>query len=802
MSDQPGEAPAAAASEEPPPSAPTAPEAPASGDGQGAATPGDGAPVTGPQPGHVPPQERHGGQPAADGAPAPGAGTPRTAAPGSAPAPEPQVSFEEQSAARERYNLLRTSRGAVNLGAGGHSYYVENMHSGDGGPQKSEVQAVPLPEDAPTATYAPVSGQDEMERALAEHRVIVLSGEEGTGRRATATALLTRCSRPHYAVSALYREDADVLQGVCEQAGRLFESGHGYLVEADARPVTARTLDRLGRLAVQYDVNVVVTARRSALADVTGDIHVVEHPGPDPMQVLEAHLREQATRHRLYCRRTEDDGGLPCDAGSARRFIARVTGNEQLRTTLGLVRSVTGVVQLARALAANVHATDEALSDVIGRWRDWLHLLAREMLGLDDDGRDEDRTPDPHHKAFRIAYALFNGHPLSDVVEAGELLSRIFLPHFGIAEDELVQHMAEQNIDRLVPQEMRASEATAADARNTARRALLVHEELLHSMLESTWDAYSRLRVPFLEWLDLLVGGRGPGRERVRVRVAQLVGLLMEHDFDFIYRECVGPWARSDSGVRRQCAALALEMAAAQGGTATADRVAARVQDWARSPGAALQDSAARSYGTSLGLRDVPATLAELGRLGRKPELVTSSSIAFSTAWLFLAGRVEEVMAELGHWASAQDEYLPRHAVRTLLALGRCTISADRTGRPALAELALDNDKNAELLVTFLNRALSTTETSTRAWNLLARWLPDADTEGNEDLAALYESLAPRIFKGRLLRNRTRFHVTWVWLPRHKNSRTLRRVLRALDTDPGPDPGDRPGPDNRPESDS
>ncbi|MFE9171067.1 hypothetical protein ACFYNZ_16325 [Streptomyces kebangsaanensis] len=763
MSDQAAEAPAAGPSDVPPP-APDAPDT--TGPAAAPAEETGHAPAGDPQAGRVPPDERHGKQSTADDGPSPGTG--------GAPAAEQQVSFEENSTAREN-GLLKLRRNAVSLGPDGSAVYIENMYGGDGGPQKAKVQAVPFTEAVVTAIHVEVPGQDEMKRSLTQHHVIALYGEEGTGRRATATAVLMQCSRPHYAVSALYREDADVLQGVCERADQLLENGHGYLVEADARPVTAQTLDRLAQLAARAGAYLVITGLPSSFPGAAGDVHVFEHQGPAAMEVLEAHLRALATRHRHRCRRGEEDGGQPCDAAGVDRFIRRMTGDEQLKSTLGLARSVTGVVQLARVLAENIHTADEDLGDVIGRWRDWLRLLAREMLGL--DARREEDGPDPYHQAFRIAYSLFNGHPLSDVVEAGDLLSRIMLPHFGISEADLVHHMAEQNINRLVPQEMRASEATATDARNASRRALLVHEQLLHTMLESTWDAYSRLRLPLLDWLDLLVGGRGPGRERVRVRVAQIVGLLMGHEFDFVYRERVGPWARSDSGVRRGCAALALEMAAAKGGAA--DRVASRVQDWARSPGVALQDSAARAYGTSIGLRDVPATLTELGRLGRKPELATSSSVAFSTAWLFLAGRVDEVTAELDHWATARDEYLPRHAVRTMLALGRYTVGVDRPGRPALAELALTSDKNAELLVTLMNHALTTRDTSTRAWNLLARWLPDADGEGNEDLAALYESLAPRIFTGPL-RGRARFHLDRVWLPRHKDSATLRRVLGAL----------------------
>ncbi|MFJ6128783.1 hypothetical protein ACIQKE_27265 [Streptomyces griseoviridis] len=695
--------------------------------------------------------------------------------PGTRAAPVPEPSFDEFNDAR-RHSLLKSRRGAVNLGQTGSAVYIETMYGGEGGRPPASLQVVPLGEDIVTAIHVPVPGQTEMVDRLQQHHVLALDGEEGTGRGSTAVRILTECSRPRFAVNALYREEGDVVQGVCEQADEVLREGQGYLVEAGARPVTGQTLERLGRLADRAGAFVVVTGLPSSFPGRGDRVHVLGHRAPDAARVLEAHLAALLTRHRSRCLRDEQEGEARCDARSTAAFLTRVTADDQLKNALGLARSVEEVVRLAKLLAENVHTED--LTDVVGHWRNWLRLLARDMLGLDARQGDGD-APNPHHQAYRITYAFFDGHPLSDVVEAGDLLSRIMLPHFGVSEEDLDHQMSEQNIDRLVPPEMRAQSATAADARADPRRAALAHAHLLHHMLESTWDAYSRLRLPLLAWLDLLVGGRGPGRERVRVRVAGLVGLLMGHEFDFVYRERVGVWARSDSGVRRQCAALALEMAAAD--ESAADRVASRVQDWARSPGAALQDSAARAYGTSIGLRDVPGALTELGRLGRKPELAGSSSVSFSTAWLFLSGRVDDVMAELDRWTTSPDDYLPRHAVRTMLALGRATTSIDRPGRPALAELALDNDKNAELLIALWRRALVTRETTARAWHLMGRWLPDADGAGNEDLATLYASLAPWIFTDPL-RDRALFHLEHVWLPRHEGSATIRRVLDALRT--------------------
>ncbi|MFE4688732.1 hypothetical protein ACFRH6_01590 [Streptomyces sp. NPDC056749] len=685
-------------------------------------------------------------------------------------AAEQAPSFEEASAAREGYSLLKSRRGALSLGEGGNAFYVESMYAGEGPRRTAEVRTVPFADSLVTAVHVPDPRQDEMARSLLRHHVVALSGDRGTGRRSTATALLTGCSRPRYAVSALYREDADLMQGVCDQADRILEAGRGYLIDAGSRPVTPQTLERLAQSAVRNDAYLVITGLPHCFGSSAHHDYVLEHRGAEAHEVLEAHLESLVTSHRHECRRDAERGR--CDERSARAFVELLMGRAELMQTLSLARSMSGVVQLAGVLAEHIHADEAALGRIIGQWRDRLRLLAQEMLGL-DTGQADDRRPGPYHQAFRLAYAMFNGYPLSDVVEAGDVLSGIVLPYHGIAEADLGRHMAEQDLSRLVPQEMRAPDTQAAGP----RRARLVHEELLPAMLRSAWNGYSRLRGPYLTWLDTLVDRRGPGRERVRVRSAQIVGLLMGHDFDFVYRERVAVWAKSESGFRRQCAALALEAAAVECGEA--DRVASRLQSWAGSPGRPLNDSAARAYGTAIGLRDVSATFTELGRLGRKPQLMNASSISHSTAWLFLEGCVDEVLVELNGWATSRNDHLPRHAVRTMLALGRYTTSPDRQGRPALAELALGNDKNAELLVMLWSRALISRETAARAWGVLGRWLPDADRAGNEDLAELYESLAPRIFTGPL-RERARFHLDRVWRPRHPGSTTLRRVLGAL----------------------
>ncbi|MFF7243039.1 hypothetical protein ACFZBU_03965 [Embleya sp. NPDC008237] len=697
---------------------------------------------------------------------------------------ERPADFAESQDAHERHGLQKIKRAAFSSGTNGTAFYVENVFANGDGEALTEVRVIPFTEDAVIDLYEPVADHGRMAAHLEEVHIVALAGRVGSGRRATAAVLLVKhCHR--YALGTLHREGPDLVRAVCDQADELLANApkyDGYLLDVGPHPVTAQALDTLAQLARSAGKFLVLIGGPETFPSDPPTPHVFEHAGADRRAVLAVHLHAQLTSHIADCVPQEGTHER-CDPATTRAYVTRVLEGAQIQHALDMARSVERVVHLARLLAENIHGADaDGEARIIGRWRDHLPALARKLLGPDEAREGDPILDDPHRQALRIAYALFHGHPLSDAIEAGDLLGRTVLPYFEVRETAPLNHVFERDLNRLIPREMRASESLAGvEPDDNPRRALLVHEELLHAVLEVAWHEFPSLRQPLLAWLDLLIGveQRSLDFERIRVRVAHLAGLLMRRDFGFVYREMVGLWARHSSGAYRQCAALAMEIAAEDDTSAV--RVATLVKDWARSPDTRLQDAAARTYGTSLGMRDVQLTLRELGRLGRMPGLSARTSVAFSTAYLLLNGRVDEVLADLDTWITSKDAHLPRHAVRAMLAFGRYTRTPDRRGRPALAELALKQTGHRELLTNFWRHALSEQETSARAWHLLERWLADAD--GNDDLAQLYVDLAPR-FLGAELTGRSMFHLG-LWRIRHPDSHTLRRVQRSLATGTG-----------------
>ncbi|MGY0021957.1 hypothetical protein ACVHNB_23730 [Streptomyces sp. YJ-C3] len=668
---------------------------------------------------------------------------------------------------RERQNGLLAHRAAVS--GDGLAMYVENFNAD--GRRSVGVRISRFTQERVLDLYEDVPGQSEIEQALKEHRVVVLWGRVGSGRRSTAAVLLAR-RVARYRIRLVHADGGgDPLQALCEAPGQLVE-GHGYLLDAGDRPVTPEMLDRLVHVVTDRGAHLVVIGTRASTGSEPLRGQVFEHVHPDLARVLEKHLVALLAGHVDGCPRARGPEQHTCDTAAVDRYVAQMLDHPEVQP-LVKVPPVEQVVDLARYLASAIHSEEP---DLLAIWRDRMRHLARRMLS--GDGDPEEGAPAAAHvQPFRMAYAMFHLHPLADAFTAGEVLSAEILPLYETRESPPPGHVFNRDLARLIPVEMRS--ADDADGA-TPRRAHLVDVNLLHAFLEVAWHEYDSLRSPLLNWLTALLGRSDLGLERVRVRVAEIAGILLRHDFDGVYRQLIRPWANGESAVYRQCAAVAMEAAFLDEGLK--DRVAGQVRDWSNSPGLLLQDSAARTYGTQVGLSDVPAALRQLTSLGARPELAARNSVAFSTAWLYLNGEEDAVIAQLGAWLDASSDHLTRHAVRTTLTLSRFGSGPGRRGRPALAERALVDEQFLDLLAALLARALLSAETSTRAWDLIRQWLVAADD--HEDLAALFETLALRIFS-RALRSRALWHLH-VWALRHTKSPTLRRIDLAVRTASGP----------------
>ncbi|MFC1434136.1 hypothetical protein ACEZDB_26150 [Streptacidiphilus sp. N1-3] len=673
--------------------------------------------------------------------------------------------FDElKSALRGGTTLDRPRRNAMSTN--GNAFYFEQFTLG--AHTRAEVHAVDFdPRDVARyrKVHRAVDQQHQMEARLREHHVVVLSGEPGSGRQSTALVLLAGiCGNDR--IRILHTEAPGIAEALAVQREELLSRGDGFLVDLGDQPVKLSTVVALSGWAHSRNAYVVVIGERGPVDPDQFQPYAVEHRRPDPAAVLEVHLRAALAPHSPAC--TEDG----CGNGHAGAFVARMLADQQVRRTIGGAPSVRDVVDFAVLLAEQVHAGQAGLDEAVGRWRDRLRRLAKHILQTPSEG-SQHLTLDPHRQAFRIAYALFNGHPLADVFWAGDLLSATVLPLFETRETPTDVHLFDRELDQLIPPAMRGAglAGARAQAEDNPRRALLGDEKLMLAVIEVVWHDYDSLRAPLRVWLTRMIG-TSP-LERIQVRAAQIAGILLGHDFDSVYRDLISDWARATAPYR-QCAALALAMAA--GDPQLAPRVRRQVRSWAGSPDWRLQDSAARTFGTSVGIQDVPDALRSLRELGTRPELALKNSVAFSMALLFLADATFPVADALEQWINADNEYLARHAIRTMLILGRYSIGADRRDRPVLAHLAMQDSAREETLVRLWRRALLSQGHSARAWDLLRRWLLGGDPD--PELGGFLEAFVPRVCTGQLSR-RLRFNLD-VWIKRHPESGCLRRVRKHL----------------------
>ncbi|MEU3283590.1 hypothetical protein [Streptomyces longwoodensis] len=685
------------------------------------------------------------------------------------PKSEPRRHDEEDRSRAETVSIATFAEAWNNAMAFGGNAYTLNVGTAKG----AELQRIRL-NAAQTARlhqlHHPVPQQEQMAATLHEHHLVALVGRSGSGRDNTGTFLLAdRCGSDR--VFVLHTADTDVLQALVAQARRCLQHGEGVLVRLGSRRPSRSTLQALSLLARAQGTYVVLVLEDARSDEDIPTPYAVRHLSAEPRAVLETHLRSALEAHRARC--TDRDR---CDRARLRRYADEVLDDARVGVKLDTAPSIEWITSLARNIAACLHGTENALDILLNTPHEDLRSLARRFLKLSEtqetEGGASASEAETHHQAVRISYVLGHDLPLSDVLRMGTRLSAEML-RAEYRESAPTRPVFELDLDRLVAPGMGIAAEAAAHVSDNPRRARLTDPELMPAVIEVIWHGFGWLRDPLIAWLRFMAEDR---LERVGARAAVIVGHLLRHDFDSVYRDVVKDWARSTSVRDRRYAAMALSVAMAAGDPQITAQVARQVRDWSGSPRAQLQDSAARAYGTQVGTRDVPGTLLALQGLAGRPALDPYASVAYSTAALFLAeGGAAPVAEALGRWIRADDGHLPRHAVRTLLVLGPLAAGPELPARPTLAHQAMEGPGYEETLLLLWQRALIDPAHSGQAWQLLRDWLVAADED--EELNLFLEKFALRIWPPQ--DRRARFHLRR-WARQQPDARLVTRLLRAL----------------------
>lgn len=618
-------------------------------------------------------------------------------------------------------------------------------------------------------THVPTADHDLLRYTLMRHGVAYESGRDGSGRLATAHAVLAELCGSDKIVAIDLDDDAD-LSAVLDQDGILLP-GHGHVLELTAnRPAPRKqTLAAAGgRLSAEQGYLIVIG--EPGPTDRQLDPYEVEHHPPGAAAVLDKHLT-----HLL---RTRANWSAPhvAEFVSACHIDPVITGH--LRTSW----QPGEVVQLARRLV-EVGRRGGRPAEAVELLPGALRELAASVLRTANEDGDANTL---RRLTARIAFGLYSGRPLAVVFELASLLLAALPPSDPadpvdpVDPAPLVRAVFDGGMESLVDPRMRAR-PDGAETEDAERLARLVDPELALAVLDVVWHDYDHLRAPVLDWLRVL---GGDPRQSVRMRTGQLAGQLALYDFGDAYRELLRPWASSPRRVHRQAAAWAMERAVLE--PRLTAQVCRQVRDWTYSRNPFLNDTAARCYGTRLGTEFTDDALPHLWLVALRGEQAGSHAVADAVAALYQPDQNESahmILEELGRWTQDRTRCLHVHAARALTFLAHRTAPPPDDRWPALLRLATEDTATWELVTELWRAALTEPMTAARGWQVLFAWLHrPAEFDEPGELGEVTERFATELLRAPVLRFRARFHLTQ-WLDRYPDLPVLRRLLDNLRRD-------------------
>jgi hypothetical protein len=615
-------------------------------------------------------------------------------------------------------------------------------------------------------TYVRVAGFDRMQERLDFTGMLLLLGEPGSGRNATARMLFLESDRRRVGTLSVNTDEGlfyllhDHLTSPAAGATPLMSAGDGYIVEWTGTYLPKSSLKGFADAVKAAGARVVVIVDSSADTESPTSEFEQIHPWPlSRAEVMAKHLDVHLRDHRDCC---------PPDLLEGYR--KQILDHHPVQSRLNLAPSVLRIVEMARFFGKNAHEiAKRGVGQLVSEWDDSARVLAREIL------RGEAPPEKPHlvpqQQAFRIAYTVFHEQPLAYVFDTADLLLEKLIS-VEVRNKPAKSRVFDRSVEALIHPRMAARTAGRDD--DQPRCACLADESLMVSVLEVAWHEYTQLRIPLRAWLNDLAGR--PNTE-VRVRAAQIAGLLATFDYPGVFELMIKTWARGKA-VFRDSAALAMDQIARH--TPLESRVNRRIEEWTRSKLVTEQDTAARWYGRRADKKAVGKAVEELGTIGSRPYLRRGTGIAEAMSLLFLNGNVDEVVDALGRWIVSENPYLPHHAVRTLLILTDERGAAKRS-REQLSELAAKSAEGELALVQMWHRALISRTVGGFAWSAMREWAIGAN--GDEDQTAVMESMADHVFTGTLV-PRARFNLI-LWHKQRPDVELIGRLLARLSNSRG-----------------
>jgi hypothetical protein len=430
-----------------------------------------------------------------------------------------------------------------------------------------------------------VGSHGRAEEVLRRDRMVVLSGPAGRGKGAAAQALLQDRDQ------VLAVDPSISLASLADFETRVRRDGaDGYVVETLA-PETARRLNEFTARALQgqlekADAYLVLTVddRVPLQPDIQNRVVVwPERPAMD--EVMRRHLR-------FHLAAAEDaDPDVTAD-----RLLHRLRSlgvhqhlaEREMRLCDSVTRHVCSAhrrgVALDRAIA-------ELGFDARRRVEDWFH-----------------QDPPITDVAFLLAATVLAGCTYSTVSRHAARLEEILDDLTGTEPGQRVRSAVRSRSERLSTclARLRPAVLNAEFGPYLTEAVSLDTPALVPMVLDVVWHEYDLAAEALLRWM--LEAGAEPS-PAVRVRVACAVGKLAVFDFATVRSRLLLPWVRAGAH-ERSSAAVALGVPAAT--DETIPLVLGLLRNWSRGSNEALAWTAARAFGTYVGLARPNLAMGEL----------------------------------------------------------------------------------------------------------------------------------------------------------------------------------------------
>ena len=538
--------------------------------------------------------------------------------------------------------------------------------------------------------YEPTGQEDELRTRLDRRKTVCLTGEPGSGRLTSACrALLDRFATDEVR-ELLPPPGRDLKEAVHEIAS--LTPGRGYLIriyDQDPAPI----IRRLHAIVEAAKSELVVIRDSPGRMTTTGDAEI-RHTRPSARGVFNVHvhrLRHIAKGTPAAYEQAMDEGGV--DLPSRPRDV------------------------VALAVLAVGHPPDSAKEELNKQSQRRLQATAADILDVQYALRTPARRRLPQHRrAFRLAFALLDGEPISRVFEATGMLLSCLDQESGW--DDLGRTALEHSVVGLLGDDL-AADWRSDDGSPLAR----VERGLPKAMLDVAWHEFDHTRPALVSWLNLLVETDQEVFRNAAVRAAVTLALV---DFDEVFRVLVDQWSGSAKPrVQRSAARAIVILSSAK---QVNQRVYRTVDSWVWGAANRRRETVAWAYASGLQQSDPRWNLLHLGRIAQDPMQRGQLTIAEGIGQMATPALHGLIVSTLADWIrqDAPARLATRHAARSLLRLAQIPGTEGWHSTPALLQSLAEAKVSSHDLSVLWFAVLLGASTQRHAWTVLLSWLKQA----------------------------------------------------------------------------